>query len=277
MNKEDCDRVETLIAHWAGSSGNERANYQLFFVEMCDALGVDRPFDKGRIPNDPYCFDKDVKIFHSSGKVTPGFIDFYKAEHFLIEAKQGGTTSKKGTAKRGTNTYLREMEKAFVQAVAYTRNLPKKPPFLLTCDIGDRFELWMGFSGDYGGYGARQEIGLAELRKADIFDLFIDIFTNPQQRNPEKIAARVTREVAADLAELAKGMEAKVNPQQVAQFLMRCIFTMFAEDVGLLKEHLFTDALETRWIANPKTFKSEVEALWQAMNEGTSFGFYGKL
>ncbi len=277
MNEADRTRVETFITRWAGSSGNERANYQLFFAEMCDALGVDRPLDKGRIPDDPYCFDKDVKIFHPSGKVTPGFIDFHKAEHFLIEAKQGGTTSNKGTAKRGTNTYLREMEKAFVQAVAYTRNLPSKPPFLLTCDIGDHFELWMGFSGDYGGYGARREIALTELRKADVFDLFVDIFSNPQQRNPEKIAARVTREVAADLAELAKGMEANVDPQQVAQFLMRCIFTMFAEDVGLLKEHLFTQALETRWIHNPKTFKPEVEALWEAMNEGTSFGFHGKL
>lgn len=277
MNEADRTRVETFIARWTGSSGNERANYQLFFAEMCDALGVDRPTDKGRIPNDPYCFDKDVKIFHPSGKVTPGFVDFYKAEHFLIEAKQGGTTSKKGTAKRGTNTYLREMEKAFVQAVAYTRNLSSKPPFLLACDIGDHFELWMGFSGDYGGYGARREIGLAELQKADVFDFFVDIFSNPQQRNPEKIAARVTREVAADLAELAKRMEANVDPQQVAQFLMRCIFTMFAEDVGLLKEHLFTEALETRWILNPKTFKPEVEALWEAMNEGTSFGFHGQL
>ncbi|MBD1884272.1 class I SAM-dependent DNA methyltransferase [Microcoleus vaginatus] len=277
MNEADRARVETFIKRWAGSSGNERANYQLFFAEMCDALGVDRPFDKGRIPNDPYCFDKDVKIFHPSGKVTPGFIDFYKAEHFLIEAKQGGTTSNKGTAKRGTNTYLREMEKAFVQAIAYTRSLSSKPPFLLTCDIGDHFELWMGFTGDYGGYGARREIALMELQKADVFDLFVDIFSNPQQRNPEKIAARVTREVAADLAELAKRMEANVDPQQVAQFLMRCIFTMFAEDVGLLKEHLFTQALETRWILNPKTFKPEVEALWEAMNEGTSFGFHGKL
>ncbi|MEG5140288.1 MULTISPECIES: class I SAM-dependent DNA methyltransferase [unclassified Microcoleus] len=286
MNEADRTRVETFITRWDGSSGNERANYQLFFAEMSDALGVDRPIDKGRIPNDPYCFDKDVKIFHPSGKVTPGFIDFHKAEHFLIEAKQGGTTGKKGTAKRGTNTYLREMEKAFVQAVAYTRSLSSKPPFLLTCDIGDHFELWMGFSGDYGGYGARREIGLTELRKADVFDLFVDIFSNPQQRNPEKIAARVTREVAADLAELAKGMEANVDrasdsqkeyPQQVAQFLMRCIFTMFAEDVGLLKEHLFTKALETRWILNPKTFKPEVEALWEAMNEGTIFGFHGKL
>jgi hypothetical protein len=277
MNQADLDRVETFLERWQGSRGNERANYQLFFTELCDALGVQRPLDKGRVAEDPYCFDKDVKIYHPSGKVSAGFIDFYKAEHFVIEAKQGGTASGKGTAKRGTTTYLKEMEKAFVQAVAYTRSLESKPPFVLTCDIGDHFELWQGFNQDYGGYGARAEIPLAHLRKPEVFELFVDIFSNPQKRNPQKIAAQVTREVAADLAELAKRMETQHNLQQVANFLMRCIFTMFAEDVGLLKEKLFTQALETRWLPNPKTFKPEVEALWQAMNDGTSFGFHGRL
>ncbi|MFB8791104.1 MAG: type IIL restriction-modification enzyme MmeI [Potamolinea sp.] len=263
------------------------------------------------MPGDPYCFDKDVKIFHPSGKVSPGFIDFYKAEHFVIEAKQGGKTSGKGTAKRDTNTYLKEMEKAFVQAVAYTRSLESKPLFVITCDIGDHFELWQGFNQDYGGYGAREEIPLEHLRKEKIFALFVDIFTDPQKRNPEKIAAQVTREVAADLAKLTRSLERTFSrltspptpllqgegspvppfpsmeeglgglglptPQQVANFLMRCIFTMFAEDVGLLKEKLFTEALENRWLPNPKRFKPEIEALWQAMNDGTNFGFQGKL
>jgi hypothetical protein len=277
MTPSDTTRIEQFITRWQNSSGNERANYQMFFSELCDALGVKRPDVKGSVPGDPYCFDKDITIYHPSGKKTSGYIDFYKADHFLIEAKQGSEKSGKGTAKRGTNTYLKAMEAAFVQAIAYTRNLPSKPPFLLTCDIGDHFELWMGFSGDYGGYGARQDIGLTALRKPEIFDLFVDIFTDPQKRNPEKIAAKVTREVAADLAELSKRLEGLHEPEEVAHFLMRCIFTMFAEDVGLLKEHLFTDALETRWLPNPKSFKPEVEALWQAMNDGTSFGFYGKL
>ena len=277
MTPSDAARIEQFITRWQNSSGNERANYQMFFSELCDALGVKRPDVKGSVPGDPYCFDKDITIYHPSGKKTPGYIDFYKADHFLIEAKQGSEKSGKGTAKRGTNSYLKAMEAAFVQAIAYTRNLLKLPPFLLTCDIGDHFELWMGFSGDYGGYGARQDIGLTALRKPEIFDLFVDIFTDPQKRNPEKIAAKVTREVAADLAELSKRLEGLHEPEEVAHFLMRCIFTMFAEDVGLLKEHLFTDALETRWLTNPKSFKPEVEDLWQAMNEGTRFGFHGRL
>jgi len=220
---------------------------------------------------------KCCKIFSPNGNLTDGYIDFYKADHFLIEAKQGSDRAGKGTAKRGTNTYLKAMEKAFVQAVAYTRHLSSKPPFVLTCDIGEHFELWQGFSGDYGGYGARQDILFTDLRKPEVFALFVDIFTDPQLRNPEKIAAKVTREVAADLAELSKRLEGQHDPQAVAHFLMRCIFTMFAEDVGLLKEHLFTEALESRWLTHPKTFQPEVTALWEAMNDGTAFGFYGRL
>ncbi len=305
MTPSDAARIEQFITRWQNSSGSERANYQMFFSELCDALGVDRPNVDGSVAVVPYCFDKHITIYHPSGKKTPGYIDFYKADHFLIEAKQGSNQAGKGTAKRGTNAYLKAMEAAFVQAIAYTRNVSSKPPFLLTCDIGDHFELWMGFNGDYGGYGARQDILLTDLRKEATFALFVDIFTDPQKRNPEKIAAKVTREVAADLAELSKRLERNPHPQpfslgekgadpvplllgekglgdegrpqEVAHFLMRCIFTMFAEDVGLLKEHLFTKALETRWLANPQTFKPEVEALWQAMNDGTAFGFYGRL
>ncbi|HAZ46133.1 MAG TPA: class I SAM-dependent DNA methyltransferase [Cyanobacteria bacterium UBA11369] len=283
MNEVERQRVEKFLEKWLGSTGQERANKDSFFLDFCDALGVERPPAKGSVPDDPYCFEKDVKIPHPSGKVTTGFVDFYKSGHFIIEAKQGGETTGKGTAKRGTASYYKEMEKAFVQALAYSRNLATISPVILTCDIGSHFELWLGFNGDYGGYGARETIGLKELLKPEKFELFVDIFTQPQKRNPEKIAAKVTRELANDLAMLARSLETQPQtgkmpaPLQVASFLMRCIFTMFAEDVELLPEQLFTQGLKERWIPQPKRFKSEVEALWQAMNEGKSFGFSGKL
>ncbi|MFB2876981.1 class I SAM-dependent DNA methyltransferase [Floridanema aerugineum] len=277
MNESDLQRVQEFLNRWQGSSGDERANKDSFFLDLCKALGVEPPPAKGSIAGDRYCFEKNVKIPHPSGKVTTCFVDFYKQGHFVIEAKQGGEVAGKGTAKRGTASYFKEMEKAFVQGLSYTRHLEPQPPFLITCDIGSHFEIWLGFSGDYGGYGARRTIPLIDFQKPDIFALFVDIFTNPQKRNPEKIAARVTREVAADLAALARSLESNRQPQEVANFLMRCIFTMFAEDVGLLPEKLFTEALKERWIPKPKSFLPEVEALWQAMNEGTSFGFSGKL
>ena len=284
MNSGNCTKVEKFLKRWSGSQGNERANYQMFFSELCDVLGVQQPDVKGSVQGDPYCFDKDVKIVHPSGKYTSGFIDFYKEGHFVIEAKQGSNETGKGIGKRGTNSYRKAMKDAYYQAIPYARSLNVKPPFIITCDIGSHFDIWRGFSeswigatGDYGDYAAKEKIALSDLRKPKIFNFFVTLFTDPQQLNPEKIAAQVTKEVAQDLAELAKTLEKDRNPEAVAHFLMRCIFTMFAEDVGFLKEHLFTEALENRWLPKPQSFKSEVTELWKAMDEGGNFGFYGKL
>jgi hypothetical protein len=152
--------------------------------------------------------------------------------------------------------------------------IPTLPPFLITCDIGSHFEVWEGFSGEYGSYGARTPINLKDLGQPEIFDRFVAIFSDPQSLNPEKYRARVTREVAAELAKLSRWLEEQGHePQQAASFLMRCIFTMFAEDVELLKGEVFTKALRDRWIPNPKNFRSEIENLWQTMNTGGTFGF----
>ncbi|GAB4371135.1 MAG: hypothetical protein Kow00121_12400 [Elainellaceae cyanobacterium] len=273
MNETDRQRVQKFIETWKGSQGNERANYQGFFLDLCDVLGVDRPPPKGNIAGDPYCFDKNIQVIHKDGFST-NYADFYKEGCFLIEAKQGGNSSKRGTAKRGTKTYDTAMEKAFYQALSYTPFLPSKPPFVITCDIGSHFELWMSFSGNYGGYGARETIALDKLIDEKVFDRFVAIFSDPQSLNPEKYRAKVTREVADTLAKLARWLEEQGNePQEVANFLMRCIFTMFAEDVDLLKGEVFTKALKDRWIGYPPAFKSEIETLWQMMNTGGNFGF----
>lgn len=268
---------------WAGSEGNERANYQSFLNDLCEYLGVEKSPPKGK-ENNRYCFDRNVKIVAPSGAITTHYIDFYKEGCFVLEAKQGSNRSQKGTGKRGAGAYRQEMKKAFGQALKYARFVEPKPPFLITCDIGDHFRVWQDFTeswlsanGNYGTYDSVPKIPFGDLAKPEVKEFFVKIFTDPQSLNPEKIAAQVTREVAADLAELAKTLEKTAEPQAVAQFLMRCIFTMFAEDVGLLKERLFTEALKGRWLAQPSAFKPEVEALWRAMDQGSSFGFHGQL
>jgi hypothetical protein len=274
MNAIDRDNIATFLAKWQGSEGNERANYQSFFGDLCRAIGVEEPPPKGSVAGDPYCFDKDIKFFEDSEKTR--FADFYKEGCFLIEAKQGSDSSSKGHGKRSTKTYRDNLQKAFNQAksYAYNRLLGALPPFLMVCDIGSHFEIWEGFSGEYGSYGARQRVNLADLAQPEIFDRFVHIFTDPQVLNPERLRARVTREVAAELAKLSRWLEdSGHDPQVTASFLMRCIFTMFAEDVELLKGEVFTTALRDRWIPNPAIFVSEIEALWQTMNTGGSFGF----
>uniref|UniRef100_UPI001950A5F4 hypothetical protein n=1 Tax=Halomicronema sp. CCY15110 TaxID=2767773 RepID=UPI001950A5F4 len=69
------------------------------------------------------------------------------------------------------------------------------------------FEIWEGFSGEYGSYGARERVNLADLKQPEMFDRFVKTFTDPQALNPEKYRARVTREVAAELAKLSRWLE----------------------------------------------------------------------
>ncbi|WP_217650462.1 DNA methyltransferase [Spirulina major] len=276
MNSTDQDRIQIFLEKWLGSEGNERANYQTFFGDLCVALGVESPPPKGAIAGDPYCFDKDIKFYSSEKAETTRFADFYKEGCFLIEAKQGSDSSSKGHGKRGTKVYHDNLHKAFNQArtYAYNRTLGDLPPFLIVCDLGSHFEVWEGFSGEYGSYGARQRVNLADLAQPEVFDRFVKIFTDPQSLNPAKYRARVTREVAAELAKLSRWLEEQgYEAEATANFLMRCIFTMFAEDVGLLKGEVFTVALRDRWIPNPSRFKAEIEQLWQTMNTGGSFGF----
>ncbi|MFO0049550.1 MAG: type IIL restriction-modification enzyme MmeI, partial [Pseudanabaena sp.] len=146
MNDRDRTNIQVFLAKWQGSQGNERANYQTFFDDLCVALGVERPIPKGTVQGDPYCFDKEIKVFNKEG-IKTNFVDFHREGHFIIEAKQGSDKTKQSAPKRGTDGYLRMMEKAFYQALSYTPFLNSKPPFLMTCDIGSHFELWMSFSG----------------------------------------------------------------------------------------------------------------------------------
>ncbi|HSH84249.1 MAG TPA: DNA methyltransferase, partial [Guyparkeria sp.] len=87
--------------------------------------------------------------------------------------------------------------------------------------------------------------------------------------DPSKHAARVTKQVSATLAQLAKSLEQSgFEVERVANFLKRCLFTMFAEDVELLPKGSFHDLLVDIKDRNPEAFPHAVKALWETMNTG---------
>jgi len=265
--------LDAFLATWKGSAGNERANFQLFLRDFCTALDLPVPEPKG--PGSTHCFEKDLKLTHLDGTTTTGSIDLYREGCFVLEAKQGSTRAAPSSSPvRGTRAYDRYMEAAFGQAVNYARNLPARPPFIVTCDIGHAFHIWDCFSGVYGGYGARRTYTMDDLRSPKVQEHFRAIWVDPQSLDPARNRTAVTRDVAMALGGLARSLEARFSPEAVAHFLMRVVFTFFAEDVGLLPEKLFQNALEGPWKAHPGAFPKGMEALWDAMNTG---GFWGPL
>ncbi len=93
--------------------------------------------------------------------------------------------------------------------------------------------------------------------------------------NTSRASAKVTRELAIQLDDLATDLEASGHNQDaVSLFLMRCIFTMFANIcvvMGLVEYNAFTDIL-TNNLNNPEDFVKDAGDFWQVLRPYTNKG-----
>ncbi len=264
------EAVEAFIARWRGSGGGERGNYQLFLDGLADLLGVDRPQPHAAdARDDAYVFERRVTFRHGDGSESHGFIDLYRRGCFVCEAK-------KLRQNADTRGFDAAMLRARSQAEAYARALPVeegRPPFVVVVDVGQRIELYAEFSRSGATYTPfpdprSHRIALDDLRRDDIRERLRRVWLDPLSLDPSRESARVTREIAARLAELAKSLErAGHPPESVAQFLMRCLFTMFAEDVRLLPEDSLLGLLQ-RHRESPDVAMRMLAQLWRDMDAG---------
>ena len=264
------EHLDTFLARWQKAGGTERANYQLFLTELCGLLGLPLPEPAGDDTRDnAYVFERRVVINQPDGSSNNGFIDLYKRGSFVLEAKQTGKTL-------DSSGWDKAMLKAHNQADQYARALPAeegRPPFILVVDVGRNIELYAEFSRSGATYtpypdSRSHRIRLEDLRKEEVRERLSAVWLDPLSLDPARRSAKVTREIADQLAKLAKSLEATGHsPQLVSSFLMRALFTMFAEDVGLLPERSFTELLQ-RLKNKPDTFAPMLEHLWQTMNSG---------
>lgn len=88
--------LRKLHEEWRGSTLNERAAFQTWFDRFCRALGVDPP---GPAYGEDYRFEKPVTRSLERGDST-GYIDCWKAGHFAVEAKAGGSESNEPLLRR---------------------------------------------------------------------------------------------------------------------------------------------------------------------------------
>lgn len=293
MGDVDTVAIDKLIDDFEASGGSELANAQLFMERLTGALRVEQPSparEETRL-ND-YVFERNVTFRHPGGTTTTGRIDCYKRDCFIWEAKQSAkrekaraseqlelvgveTKQKPGHAKRGTKSWDNVMIAAKRQAEDYARSLPDDhayPPFILVADIGNVIEVYADFSGqgrNYAHFPDRQSyrIALDDLRDTDVQNRLRAIWTDPHSLDPAKISAEVTEDIAKRLAKIARSLEKRHAPKDIAEFLMRCLFTMFAEDVGLLPDSGFEKLLE-QMVDTPENFAPALESLWRVMDEG---------
>jgi hypothetical protein len=262
MNIWNPAKLRALYHRWEVAAPRERANAQPYVMELCEALGVGQPQPAGS----GYEFEFPVRVVdRADGLEAWNYIDLYKSGHFVLEAKQIESSR--------PNELL--LQRAFGQAQAYARALPgDPPPYLLVLDIPRTIIVWDRWQGTYGSYATGKRINLADLCNRDEDSTFLrTIWENPESLDPRIRATQVTEEIARKLAELARKLEGRgYESERVARFMIRCVFTMFAEDTQLLPKRFFQMAIESG-LTSPADFVENVESLWRAMDKGEKFYF----
>ena len=172
----------------------------------------------------------------------------------------------------------RDLSAAYRQLLRYREDL-ENPPLLVTCDQ-ERFEIHTNFTGTRPQiYSFTLDELLAGTPTANCalspLDVLRAVFSDPSPLRPEAAQARVTEKVAEEFAKLANSLEARgVEPQRAAHFLMRLLFCLFADSIGLLPDHLFRRMIEADR-GNPANFKRKLCQLFAAMSkEGSTFGMH---
>jgi hypothetical protein len=256
--------ADAFIARWTGKTASELSTAQSFVIELCALLGVAPPTHEL-----DYMFERPITFSHGDGSTSAGRIDCYLRGHFVLEAKK----VKAGPATKGFDDALL---RARAQAEGYARALPAsegRPPFVLVVDVGNVIELYSEFSRSGATYTPfpdprSHRIKLADLAKPEVQATLRSIWTEPDTLDPARASARVTREVAAQLAELAKSLEQSGHrADHVGAYLTRCLFSMFAEDVELLPKGSFLTLLQTHR-AQPAIAQNMLRILWADMDQG---------
>lgn len=245
-HRSDSVTPEQFITKWAASTLKERAASQSHFLDLCELLQVDKPTDvdpKGEW----YCFER------GASKTTggEGWADVWMRGHFGWEYK----------GKR------KDLRSAYAQLQQYAVAL-ENPPLLVVSDM-DQFVIHTNWTNTISETHVIQLEELADYNKREILR---SVFTNPEALKPTQTVDGLTKDAANTFAGLAIQLrERGHDPQQVAHFVNRLVFCMFAEDINLLPRRIFNQILEVS-VRRPDLAQTMLEQLFEAMQGG---GLYG--
>ena len=208
-----------FISKWRASELKERSAAQEHFIDLCRLLGEQTPAE-----DDPtgkrYCFERGVRK-ETGGD---GWADVWKRGCFAWEYKGK----------------LANLDAAFNQLRQYALAL-ENPPLLIVSDMA-RFRIRTNWT---NSVSETHEFALEDLTDVANRDKLKWAMSDPERLKPGESRQALTERAAATFAALAHSLrERGHDPQTVAHFVNRLVFCMFAEDVDLLPDNMFTRMLE---------------------------------
>lgn len=233
---------EAFISKWKSAELTERAAAQAHFIDLCHLLDEPTPADvdpKGEW----YAFEKGATKTHGG----EGWADVWKRGCFGWEYK----------GKR------KDLNAAFAQLQQYALAL-ENPPLLIVSDL-DRFRIHTNWTNTISEV---HEARLDDLRDTQFRQKLKWAFAEPDRLRPQRTRQALTEKAAAEFAALAQRLRARGHsPELVAHFVNRLVFCMFAEDVDLLPNRIFSRML-TSSVSSPAGFATRARDLFSAMRLG---------
>ncbi len=235
-----------FIAKWKKVELKERSAAQEHFLDLCRMLGHPTPAEADPT-GENFCFEKGAEK-HGGGD---GFADVWKKDFFGWEYK--------GKHK--------DLDNAYNQLLLY-RNTLANPFLLVVCDL-DRIIIHTNFPNTVS---VVHEIPLDRLGEPRSLEILRAVFFDPEKLRPGKTSVAITQEAAQHFADMAESMRKRgLDSAEVAHFLDRVVFCLFAEDIGLLPNQIFTRITEKSG-GDPAKFARFIAQLFEAMAKGGEFG-----
>ena len=237
---------QDFVSKWKRAEARERQSVQEHFIDLCALVGHETPMQQ-----DPSGtrFAFEMGAAKTSG--GSGWADVAKLGFFGWEYKSKDA----------------DLDKAYEQLLRY-RDALQNPPLLIVSDINNII-----IRTNYTNLPTRTIVlTLDDILSAEGLKTLKTAFFNPEQLKPQVTIESVTQEAARQFSTLANVLRKfGEEPQAVAHFLIRLLFCLFSEDIGLLPEKLFPRLLQqTR--RNSKDFAEVLSQLFRAMNTGGYFG-----
>ena len=232
-------RLSAFASRWSVYAGSERSEAQTFLNELFECYGTHRP---------------DVAHFEEAQ--AGRFLDLIWPRVCLIEMKAPAEVKRLAKHRGQAFTYWRE-------AAGATKGQPA-PRYVVICAFR-KLEIW-----EPGSYPTAPRAVLDLIDLPDQYDalLFLAgrdaVFAGGQ--------ATLTREAVVHLVDLYERLKDRraADPDVLRDFVLQCVWCLFAEDLGQLPEHRFTQIVDDLIANSHRSSADDLGGLFDWLNNPSS-------
>lgn len=230
-------RCAEFVIEWRDSPGDERQDAQSFVRDLLAAFGITE--------TRAALYEKRAQRSSTGGQ---GYIDALVPGQLLIEMKSAG----------------KSLGLAEIQALDYMEDLPdiEQPRYILTSDF-KKFRL-LDVTAPKG-----EDVTEWPLEELPRYAGSLAFLAGYQTRSfGSKEQERASVKAAQLMAELYEALEGSgLDDHDAGVFLVRTLFSLYADDSGVWSRDLFLEFIETRTSKDGSDLGAQLVGLYQVMNQ----------